>query len=116
MNTKQKGDLAVAKAIAFYIEAGHEVLLPVGDRLHYDLAVDVAGSLQRVQVKYAGNGIAYLRTDGGNRSRKTNAFYSDESFDRLFVYEPGVGCYDIPWSEITARSALTTSAWKQYLS
>jgi hypothetical protein len=40
MNSKQKGDIALAKAIAYYIEAGYEVLLPIGDKRPYDLVIE----------------------------------------------------------------------------
>jgi len=56
MNTKQKGDLAVAQCISQISLMGHEVLLPLGDRKPYDLVVDIRGQLNKVQVKYAGIG------------------------------------------------------------
>lgn len=40
MNTKHKGDIALSQAIAYFINTGHEVLLPIGDRSDYDCVVE----------------------------------------------------------------------------
>ncbi len=72
MNTKEKGGLAVAKAIQHYIFLGNEVLLPMGDKKPYDLVVD-CGQLKKVQCKYTtycpkDNYVVPLRVMGGNQS------------------------------------------------
>lgn len=53
MNTKLKGDIAEQAAILQALKRGWGVLNPVGDRLPYDLVLDVEGKLVRVQVKSA---------------------------------------------------------------
>lgn len=74
MKPKEKGDLAAAHAIAYFMTNGYEVCLPIGDKRPYDLVVELAGKLYRVQVKYAGyykgakTHKAALRTMGGNQS------------------------------------------------
>ena len=77
MKPKEKGDIAAANAIAYFMSNGYEVCLPIGDKKPYDLVVELDGMLHRVQVKYAGfytkekRYKAALRTMGGNRSYYT---------------------------------------------
>jgi hypothetical protein len=54
MLTKQKGDMAVGRAIAYFLAHDYEVCLPIGDKRDYDLVIEKADLLERVQVKYAG--------------------------------------------------------------
>ena len=81
MLTKQKGDIALGKAISYFISQGYEVCLPIGDKRDYDLVVEKGGKLMKVQVKYAGlyrseeKCIVALRVMGGNRS-----FYSAKKY------------------------------------
>jgi hypothetical protein len=52
-DTKLVGDIAVQQAILAALLKGWGVLIPVGDRLPYDLVFDVNGVLKRIQVKSA---------------------------------------------------------------
>ncbi len=112
MNTKQKGDMALGQAIAFFIKNNYEVLLPIGDKRDYDCVIEKDGVLEKVQVKYAGlysSGVCKvgLRVTGGNRSRNYSKKYQRDSFGRLFVCTQQGLLYNIPWSEISARNELT---------
>lgn len=51
MNTKQIGDTSEAVVLAALIRRGYSVSIPFGDNDPYDLVVDGAESLLRVQVK-----------------------------------------------------------------
>ncbi len=51
MSTKQIGDIAEQAAILQALKRGWGVLLPIGDRLPYDMAFDVGGCLVKIQVK-----------------------------------------------------------------
>jgi hypothetical protein len=53
MDTKQKGDIAEQAVVLKALKQGWGVLKPVGDRLPYDLVLDIGGSFVKVQVKYA---------------------------------------------------------------
>ena len=50
-NTSRIGNVAVAKVVAALLEAGKTVLAPVGEGTRYDLALDDAGTLVRIQCK-----------------------------------------------------------------
>lgn len=51
MNTKQVGDVSVSAFITWCLTQGANVSIPFGDRLPYDLIIDVAGKLLKIQVK-----------------------------------------------------------------
>ena len=108
MNTKQKGDIAVSQAIAYYVSCGYEILIPLGDRKPYDLVIDTGERLEKVQVKYTSTDVAGLRTHGGNKSGNSIKRYDSESFDRLFVYQATTKRrFDIPWAQTKARSSIS---------
>ena len=112
MSTKFKGDFAVAQAIAKFYLLGYEVLLPIGDRMLYDLAFDDGKGLHKTQIKFAGKNpkghyLANLRITGGNRSFNYARKYEDNDFDYLYVYTADNRHYLIKWSEIKYRNAIT---------
>ena len=113
MNTKVKGDLAVASAISFFIANGYEVCLPIGDRTDYDLVVEKQNKLSKIQVKYAGLYLSRdntcrvgLRITGGNQSYNTAKKYSLDAFDYLYVLTARNERYFVPWKDITARNEI----------
>lgn len=119
LNTKSKGDIAVADAISFYTRSGHQVLLPFGDKQKYDLVVDVDGSFLKVQCKFtsqrnaSGTHLVPLRVLGGNRSRTINYTYREGDFDLLYVLTDDGKRYVVP-SLVTnkMKSCLTlTDEW-----
>jgi hypothetical protein len=92
VDTKQKGDIAEQAAILETLKRGWGVLKPVGDRLPYDLVLDVSGTLVKVQVKSAWY---YEPVDNyllDNRRTKTNRrvmkreAYSTNDFDFALAY------------------------------
>ncbi len=122
MKPKEKGDLAVAQAIAYFMTNGYEVCLPIGDKRPYDLVVEFANKLFRVQIKYAGyykeakRYKAALRTMGGNQSYHTAKKYSKNDFDLLFIYTGNSKKFVIPWSDITNTNSISieTSKFAKY--
>lgn len=112
MLSKDKGDLAVANAIQYFMSNGYEVCLPIGDKRPYDLVVEIAGTLHRVQVKFAGyyasarQHKAALRITGGNRSSNTAKKYTDTDFDTLFIYTASGRKFVIPWSKVKSRNEI----------
>ena len=118
MKPKDKGDKAVAHAIAYFIDNGYEVLLPFGDKRPYDMVVELDNKLYKVQVKYAGfyssakKHIAALRTMGGNQSFYTVKKYADFAFDLLFIYTASGRSFLIPWSELKNRNSISIEASK----
>lgn len=117
MNTKERGDVAIGHAIAFYLQNGYEVCLPIGDKRRYDFLVEKEGEIRRVQVKYAGLSnrnkcVAGLRITGGNQSFNYAKKYRDNDFDILFVYTERDEKYAIPWKKISCRNELSVESGK----
>lgn len=52
MNSKDKGNIGEALALAEFIKYGIQVSIPFGDNSRYDLIADFNNKLNRIQVKY----------------------------------------------------------------
>ena len=55
MNSKDKGNIGEAIALAEFMKRGIPVSIPYGDNARYDLIADFNGKLNRIQVKYCGD-------------------------------------------------------------
>ena len=53
--TQRKGDIATARAIATFTAMGYDVSIPLTESAAYDLIVDDARELARVQCKFSDN-------------------------------------------------------------
>jgi hypothetical protein len=84
--TQRKGDLAKAKAIAWFAEKHYEVGFLLTESAAYDLIVDDGLELHRVQVKYCGGRVIDLRRIHSNASGYIVKTYDKTAFDWLFVY------------------------------
>ncbi len=92
MDTKLKADIAESAVITELLKRGFKVLRPVGDRLPYDLALDLDGSLIRIQVKSAwfnAKTQSYsvdVRRTKTNRRRMLRSRYNKNDFDFAVIY------------------------------
>jgi hypothetical protein len=90
MDTKLKADIAESAVITALLKRGFKVLRPVGDRLPYDLALDLNGKLVRIQVKsawyYSGNFTVDTRRTKTNRRNMLRSRYDDKDFDFAILY------------------------------
>jgi hypothetical protein len=99
INTKARGDIAEQAAVLEALKRGWEVLRPLGDRLPYDMAFDVAGSLFKIQVKHSwfdpnrGNYVVDSRRTKTNRREMVRTRYSTEDFDFALVYVAEVNLF-----------------------
>ncbi len=90
-DTKLIGDLSERMVSVELLKLGLNVLEPVGDRLWYDLAIDLNGKLVRVQVRTAWYDSASDLYIGNVRSTKTNraeykCIRSDTTRTEFFVF------------------------------
>ncbi len=91
-NTKLKGDIAEQAVILKALQMGWEVAKPIGDRLPYDLIIDLSGKLIKIQVKSAWFDEAKKNYVVDNRRTKTNRrvmkreAYSSNDFDFAILY------------------------------
>lgn len=104
MDTKLKADIAEHAVATRLLKLGLKVLKPVGDRLPYDLAVDLSGNLIRIQVKSAWRqGGAFMvdsRRTKTNRKLMVRSRYQQDDFDFavLYIQELDI-CYVMPCAE-----------------
>ena len=95
MDTKLKGDIAEQAVVLYALKQGWGVLKPVGDRLPYDLALDISGSILTIQVKSAWVDAKRQNYVVDNRRTKTNRRVmirenyevKDFDFDVIFIEE-----------------------------
>ncbi|OGX18425.1 MAG: endonuclease [Omnitrophica WOR_2 bacterium RBG_13_44_8b] len=92
MDTKLKADIAESAVVTELLRRGFKVLKPTGDRLPYDLALDLDGKLIRIQVKSAWfnrktkiYGVDVRRTKT-NRRRMLRDRYDKDDFDFAILY------------------------------
>lgn len=91
MDTKLKADIAESAVTTELLKRGFRVLQPVGDRLAYDLGVDLHGRLLRIQVKSAwfdAKAKCYVvdaRRTKTNRRRMLRQRYGADDFDFTII-------------------------------
>ncbi len=92
MDTNHVGDIAEQASILRCLEMGWGVCRPIGNRLPYDLIVDIAGWTAKVQVKSAwfdsksGNYLVDNRRTKTNRRKMVRSNYALDDFDFAVVY------------------------------
>lgn len=115
MNSNQKGDRALGRAISYFTSLGYTVLIPLTDSQPYDLVVDINGTLKKVQVKSANKQVVRLRVlssrAGGKYVVKT---FNPGDYDLLYAVTPE-GDYLIDTKNMTQRSEITLNAkWANF--
>lgn len=102
-DTKLRADIAESAVITELLRRGFNVLRPVGDRLPYDVGIDLNGKLIRLQVKSAWYEVSKrlytvdARRTKTNRRRMRRAWYAVGDFDFAILYVPKENvCYVMP--------------------
>ena len=92
MDTKLKADIAESAVVTELLRRRFRVLKPLGDRLPYDLALDLNGKLIRIQVKSAwfNSKTDYYAVDvrmtKTNRRNMLRDRYDGDDFDFAVLY------------------------------
>jgi len=92
MDTKLKGDIAEQTVVLYALKQGWGVLQPVGDRLPYDLVLDIDKCLVKIQVKSAWfdeskqNYVVDNRRTKTNRRHMVRDNYQSDDFDFAIIY------------------------------
>ncbi len=97
-HTKDKGDLAVAKAHADLVDKGYIVLFPTTEHAPFDVVAYRAGEFQRVQVKYRtakrGAVVAEFRSGWTDRHGVHKKEIDKAAVDLFCIYCPDTDeCY-----------------------
>ena len=112
LTTDQKGNIAEAAIALAAIELGLDVYRPVGEGGRYDLILDAAGRLIRVQCKWAARegDIVVLRCYSARRSAAgfLKRTYSRSEIDAFAAYCADLGsCYFLPIELFDGRSYIS---------
>ena len=92
MDTKLKGDIAELAVATELLKRDFRVLKPIGDRLPYDLAVDIGNKFIRIQVKSAWFDkkrdyyVVETRRTKSNRRKILRTRYNEGDFDFAILY------------------------------
>ena len=119
MNTKQQGDIGVAKAIYVYTALGYTISIPNTDNAKYDLVVEKNGKLNKVQVKTTAHKTDYgiyqamLKTSGGNQSwNKIVSRINKNEVDLVFILVETGDCYEYPIELLDNRTTVNLGSDK----
>lgn len=111
MNSKQKGNIGIGAAIAYFSKIGWNVSTPLTDSQDYDIIVDDGDFLYKVQVKYvahkatSGSYSIPLRSISGTTGKEYKTV-KDSFVDYLFVVDAEYNWYLLPISDITNKTAI----------
>jgi hypothetical protein len=120
MSYQQQGNVGMGRAIAYFSSKAMTVSVPMNDCQDYDLVVDFADKLCKVQVKTtrykkkSGHYEVMLKSKGGTSGQKYGSV-KDGSCDYLFVAVENGKNYLIPVSDITVDALVLNPARDRYL-
>lgn len=115
MTSKDKGNIALGRAIQYFTSKGYSVLLPLNDAQDYDLAFDDGNKIQTVQVKYTSQTLTsgnyhfklivcgHLDKNGNNYEKVPD--YT--KIDYYFVTTSQLDDYLIPTQDICNKKSYT---------
>jgi len=115
MDTKLKADIAESAVVTELLKRGFKVLKPIGDRLSYDLGLDLGSKLLKIQVKSAWfnekdkHYVVDTRRTKTNRRRMLRHRYDKNDFDFAIIYLADLNTfYVMPISEFSSYSSTIT--------
>ena len=118
MTSKDKGNIAVGRAIQHCTNKGYTVLIPLNDAQDYDLAYDDGSGIKTIQVKYT----AQKQTSGnywfklvvcGHQDKEGNNYKKIPDYtaiDYYFVTTEALEDYLIPTQDICDKSSYTLNS------
>jgi len=83
--TQRKGDIAVSQAISTFTRMGYDVSLPFTESASYDLVVDIAGKLKKVQVRFSSDKEVPLRRIHSNANGYVVKKTKPGAYDWLYI-------------------------------
>lgn len=118
-HTKDRSAAAVARAMAYFLERGHQVSTPANlGFCPYDLLVETDDGIKKIQVKYTGQQepesgfvVKVHRCDGRENIK---ASYLACDVDYFYILTSEFDNYLIPLAAIGDRLTLNLNAWEEY--
>lgn len=108
----EQGNIGLGRAIAFFVENGYVVSIPLNDCQKYDLVVEKDSIISRVQVKtstYQQNKSSWtvrLATASGNTVKNTVTPFDNTACELLFILTNDMTMYCIPTNKVDAKHTL----------
>ena len=108
LTPSQKGAIAETAITAAATKLGIRVLLPVDEGGRYDLVLDVAGRLLKIQCKWAARKGGVIVVNTGTCRLTPHGYvrstYSAEEIDAIVAYCPDTdACYYLPIADVGRR-------------
>ncbi len=116
LTTVTQGSVGLAHAIAWFVENGYTVSIPLNDNQSYDLVVDNGLGLKRVQVKTTRHKrpgsphyIVALQSVRHNRSENRINKFDSNNCELLFIFTEDKKKYLLSTQELTAKTHMALS-------
>ena len=106
-HTKDKANVATAKALLDLTVKEYEVLTPFSDHLPFDLAAYKDGKFFKIQVKYSVDGMVHGQTSWTDRTGTHHRKYTQGMFDYYAMYLPAVDVVVYPAFRFAGRVIAT---------
>lgn len=123
MTSKDKGNIALGRAIQYFTSKGYTVLLPLNDAQDYDLAFDDGEGIYTVQVKYTSQTLSsgnywFKLYVCGHQDKDGNNYEKIPDYDKIdyyFITTEKMEDYFIPTEDICDKKNYTLNdASQQY--
>lgn len=102
--TKIKGDLGQAMVMADALKRGYKVALPLGEDWRYDLIIEKAGKLLRIQCKYVESTKGVIKVRCETHDGRSYYRYQQSDLDYMAIYDKITDrCYYISCSYLGNR-------------
>lgn len=98
MNSKDKGNIGEAIALAKFVELGVQVSVPFGDNARYDLIAEFNGKLNKIQVKYCSQ---ITENNSIVCPCSSSTYHTKFGAHHIYTNEVDYICFYLaPWNEI----------------
>jgi len=98
MNSKDKGNIGEAIALAKFVELGIQVSVPFGDNARYDLIAEFNGKLNKIQIKYCSQ---ITENNSISCPCSSSTYHTKYGIHHTYESEVDYMCFYLaPWNEI----------------
>lgn len=92
-----KGDRAEIEIAAECLERGYKIAVPYGQNWRFDLIVERADKLERIQCKFVESDGNVICVKCRSRNGATDYMYTEKDFDWLAIFDKTTdACYFVP--------------------
>jgi len=114
MTTVTQGSIGLGMAIAWFVENGYTVSIPLNDNQSYDIVVDKNDGLKRIQVKTtkfkernSPNYTVQLKSVRSNKTKNNIKKFDSDTCEFVFIVTEEKDKYLIPSKELHGLNSLS---------